>query len=456
MVEQEKGTLSDVQQTVAQMDIDDEGELEVMSLEQAQSTLETHRNELVRVTGKFGTCCVLAENKNASEESLKVLKERMTRLEAQKEALQIKVKQWVSIVHGLTTAEPMASAESRNNVGGNEKIVVQNGGKSVTLTLDPEYTRYIHESVIKERIAKFTETERKQYPRVSSDTQLFVHEARETAMAKMGTASNGVASRILSILCLDSRIKAKFSAKSKADESSHDPWNWDQATTIFVNLALSPLEKAAAVEKFAKSGRGKSESYEEYGHRLERMATVYQVADLPQCADITEALRLSVPAHALTIMETRELLRQFILATGHSMPDTKSLPFFLSAVKHMHGPEDTPLYQTVHDARKRMRDDGEQGQEGGDQALRAKRVKFQSGRHHGYGKGSVETSTEGANATTLQTPPVRPQFQNPTWHNQGYEGNRGGYNGGRGGHRGGSRGGYRGGYQGPQSEGKKH
>jgi hypothetical protein len=454
MAEQEKELLTSMQQTTAPMDVDDE--FEAMSLEQAQSTLEMHRNELVLITGKFGTCCVLAENKTQDAETLKGLEERMTRLKSRKETLQIKVDQWVSIVRGLTTVESMASTDPKNSVGSSEKIVVQNGGKSVTLTLDPEYTRYIHESVIKDRMAKFTENERKQYPKVSSDTQLFVHEARETALAKMGAASNSVASRILTILCLDSRIKAKFAAKINADESSQNPWNWDQATTIFVNLALTPLEKAAAVEKFAKSGRGKAESYEEYGHRLERRATVYQVADLPQCADITETLRLSVPAHALSIMETREVLRQFILATGNAMPDTKSLPFFLNAVKHMHGPEDTPLYQTVHDARKRMREDGEQDEEGGDSPVKPKKGKFQNGKHHGQGKGATGTNTENANETPVQAPQGRPSFPNSTWHNQGNEGNRGGYNGGRGSYRGGYRGGHRGGYQGPQTDGKKH
>ena len=38
----------------------------------------------------------------------------------------------------------------------------------------------------------FTETNRRQYPNVTSDALLFVHKARELAHAKMGDAAEGI------------------------------------------------------------------------------------------------------------------------------------------------------------------------------------------------------------------------------------------------------------------------
>jgi len=375
-------------------------------------------------------------------------------VEADKSALQIKVDRWMSIVHGLTVSST-ATGQSDPVDNNKEKIVIQNGGKSLTLVLDAEYMRYYHDSVIKEKVSKFSESDHKQYPRVTSDALLFVHKARELAYAKLGDAAGGVATRVLMILCLDSRINGMFSTQVSKDDKGL--WPWERAISIFISCALTALEKVVAVEKFARSGRGKNESYAEYGYRLERMTGVYQVAELPQCADITETMRMSVPSLTLTVMEISEVLRHIIDRLQIPVPDVKSLPFFMNALKNVHGPDDTLLYQTAHEKRKRVREAAEEEEESLGQANRTKRPKFM-GKAQGKGKGNGDgqnLTNDGAdNANIIPVAGQNgPPFGNKTLNlnRQSHEGNHGGH---RGGYRGSSRGGYRGGYQGHQGGGK--
>ncbi|KAF9369401.1 hypothetical protein CPC16_004527, partial [Podila verticillata] len=53
----------------------------------------------------------------------------------EKERLQASVIQWTSIVHGLQQGLTSAKLMDQNGPGA-EKIIIQNGGKSMTLVLD--------------------------------------------------------------------------------------------------------------------------------------------------------------------------------------------------------------------------------------------------------------------------------------------------------------------------------
>ncbi|KFH62711.1 hypothetical protein MVEG_11238 [Podila verticillata NRRL 6337] len=406
------------------MDLGPDGDVQVepINLEQAQMSLMVCKEALKRATGQFAALWILLDDKTKPEEERAKLQERCNKFKSERDVLQVKVDQWTAIAHSLAMCSTIPTVQSDKIDTDNNKIVLHNGGKSLTLVLDAEYPRYFHENVIKDSVAKFSETEQKQYPRVTSDALMFVHTARELAYAKMGESASAVAPRVLMILCLDARIKGMFATQVGDVSKAH--WSWKRAITVFIGCALTSLEKVVAIEKFANSGRTKNESYGEYGYRLERMTEVYQVPELPQCAEITDTFKKSIPSVILNIMEIREVLRLVLEKVPIQIPDFNSLPFVVSGLKHLHGPDDTPAYQAAHEKRKRAREALEAEEESLSQSSRHKKAKFHGKGSKGYQGSSTMQNNDGVNNIPVQGHNGLP-FGNRTLnltHAQGHQG----------------------------------
>lgn len=370
-------------------------EIKPLSLEQAQRSLEESKKELGQLLGIIGAIMNRLQGQELTADDKDKLQAQCDKAEEDRAVVQARVNRWLSIVDGLALSAPSVkdtSLEERNQ----EKLVFQNGGKSVQLNLDAEYTRYFHESVIKEKMAKFSETDRKYYPKVTSDVLVFVHHAREIACAKLGNAAEGIATRVLTILCLDTRINGIFQTQIQT-EPAGAKWTWEKSISVFITCALTTVEKGAAVERFARKGRGKGESYAELGHRLERMATIYKIDELPQCADVTETLKMSVPSLALAVLEVRQAVQFIIGQTNLTCPDFKSLPFLIEGLKTLAGPDDTPLYQAAFEQRKRVRGSLDEEDDGQGQQSKPKRARF-----HEKGNNAVKNDLDNPNEIAIQ------------------------------------------------------
>ena len=79
------------------------------------------------------------------------------------------------------------------------------------------------------------------------------------------------------------------------------------------------------------------------------MTNVYQVAELPQCTEITETFKKSIPSAILNMMEICEVLRLVLEKVPIQIPDINSLPFVVNGLKHLYGPDNTPAYQAAHE-----------------------------------------------------------------------------------------------------------
>ena len=77
-----------------------------------------------------------------SDETKAKLQAQLAKVEAGKDALESKVSKWTSIVRGLTIGSTSRPATMTEDTEASNEIVIQNGGKSMTLTLDADYLRF--------------------------------------------------------------------------------------------------------------------------------------------------------------------------------------------------------------------------------------------------------------------------------------------------------------------------
>ena len=132
------------------MEIDGDADIVPTDVEQAQSSLASCKAELRKTTGTLGKIWILLEDRSMSDETKAKLQVQSARVEADKDALESKVSKWTSIVRGLTIGSTLRTATKTEDTEASNEIVIQNEGKSMTLTLDAEYLRFLHDSVIKE------------------------------------------------------------------------------------------------------------------------------------------------------------------------------------------------------------------------------------------------------------------------------------------------------------------
>ncbi|KAG0304505.1 hypothetical protein BGZ98_005441 [Dissophora globulifera] len=159
--------------------------------------------------------------------------------------------------------------------------------------------------------------------------------------------------RLLSLANLDEKTADSFVIAHEDD--SNGIWDWDRCEQAFVDSALTPLGKAAEVDEFAKAGKEKAESYKALPHNLRRLVDVYKVRELPKHADVTQALRMTIPSQALTLIRTVEIVKMLVKHTSMTMPDTTTLDSLMESIPNVDGPDECTKWKTVIDAAKKSR-----------------------------------------------------------------------------------------------------
>ncbi|KAG0041302.1 hypothetical protein BGZ83_002033, partial [Gryganskiella cystojenkinii] len=324
--------------------------------EVARFTLATLKERLGKVSLSLAGLMVMEQGEKAPELKAK-LQERMATAKLEKIKIQDEVDAWTSVVHGVDQA--FSTKEEVTVHGASARIHVKPKEKDVTVEITTEYPRFVRKALYDSVVGQLSAGERKAMGPIITKVRVFLYKFGMVGTRKLGEERfNQICRRALLLACLDEKTEDAFEAAYQQDKQG--VWNWERCSQVFVECALTSLEKATEVDEFAKSGRDRAESHQEYANRMDRLVKVYKVAELPQCADIIETLRMSVPSLTLTVMELAETQRMIMEFIGFQKPDVKSLPFFLNSLRHVHGPDDTPQWKASVENRKRARQNGDQ------------------------------------------------------------------------------------------------
>jgi len=391
--------------------------------EVARFTLATLKERLGKVSLHLAGLLVMEQGEKVPE-LLAKLQSRIHEAKGEKAKIQVDVDTWTSVVHGVDQA--FVSKEEVYVQGAMARIHVKPKEKDLTVEITAAYPRFVHKARYESVLGQLSAGERKAMGPIITKVRVFLYKFGMVGIRKMGEEQfNKICHRALLLACLDEKTEDAFEAAY--DKDKNGTWDWERCSQVFVESALTSLEKAAEVDEFAKSGRNKAESHQEYANRMDRLVKVYKVAELPQCADITETLRMSVPSLTLTVMELAETQRMLMEFIGFQKPDVKSLPFFLNALRHVHGPDDTPQWKSAIENRKRIRqkegepDEDRQTETQGQSKF--KRAKTSQGKPsgnepvnsipiQGNGHGHGQYPNLGQNPNQGQQRGPRPPFQN--------------------------------------------
>ncbi|KAF8925870.1 hypothetical protein BGZ52_006369 [Haplosporangium bisporale] len=386
--------------------------------EVARFTLATLKDRLGKTSLSLAGLLVMEQGEKIPKQLAK-LRLRIENVKKEKAQIQRDVDTWTSVVHGVDQA--YASKEEICVQGSMAKIHVKPNEKDLTVEITAEYPRFVRKALYDSVVGQLSAGERKAMGTIITKVRVFLYKFGMVGIRKLGEEQfNKICQRALLLACLDEKTEDAFEAAYQKDKKGD--WSWERCSQVFVECALTSLEKAAEVDEFAKSGRDKAESYQEYANRMNRLVKVYKVQELPQCADITETMRMSVPSITLTVMELAETQRMIMEFIGLQKPDVKSLPFFLNALRHIHGPDDIPQWKAATENRKRIRQNGEQDEErqteSRGQLPKFKKTKF----HHGKVNGSenvnsipIDGNGAGVNQHQGQN---RGQNRGPPFHNK--------------------------------------
>ncbi|KAG0037156.1 hypothetical protein BGZ83_003517, partial [Gryganskiella cystojenkinii] len=384
----------------------------------ARLTLASLKDKLGKTSLDLASLLILEKGVKDLQQLAK-LQLRIEKLKMEKAHIQDDVDTWTSVVHGVDQA--FTTKEEVAVQGTTAKIHVKPNEKDLTVEITAEYPRFVRKALYDSVVGQLSAGERKAMGTIITKVRVFLYKFGMVGIRKLGEERfNRICRRALLLACLDEKTEDAFEAAYQADKKGD--WSWERCSQVFVECALTSLEKAAEVDEFAKSGRDKAESYQEYANRMNRLVKVYKVEELPQCADITETMRMSVPSITLTVMELAETQKMMMEFIGFQQPDVKSLPFFLNALRHVHGPDDIPQWKAATDNRKRVRQNGdheEDRQAEGNGQSRAKRAKTNHGKTENVNSIAVNGNGNGANhGANYHQNQGQNRGQRPPFHNK--------------------------------------
>lgn len=184
---------------------------------------------------------------------------------------------------------------------------------------------------------------------IHTNVRLFLHEFQKIGLLKYGQEKfKAIGYHLLQLANLDEKVGDAFSVAKDAEPGVH--WGWNKCEQKFVDAALTVLEKAAEVDEFARAGCKKGESYKQFFHWLRCLVEVYEVKELPNHADVTESLCMSILSLALTVMQVAEVQKRIMQQIGMSMPDMMTLDFLMESIPNVHGPDNCDEWKPVINA----------------------------------------------------------------------------------------------------------
>jgi len=359
-------------------------------------------------------------------------KARMDVVSRDMERIKVYIRTFEAVALDFSTANRAASTADQMQVvdnGSGQNGATQQGGKDEReVKINPDTPRY-HGKVEPHLLPK---VDPKTSGPVMTNVREFLHEFRQKGMLRYTSVKfQQIAFRLLSLANMDVKTSDAFAvAHANCPEvAKGKEWDWDKCERVFVDCALTTLEKAAEVDEFAQAGREKGESFKSYHNRLHRLIEVYKVKELPKHADVTQTLRMSVPSLTLTVMEIAEVQQQMLKYMGMLMPDVTTLDFLMKAIPQIHGPDDSPEWKTMIEAAKKMKNAKELEQQR--QAQQAK-DKTQKKPVTYAVNGSSDANTTPIEARSGQHSGGRGGFGNNGFRGHNKSWTRGGNRGGRG------------------------
>ncbi|KAG0247213.1 hypothetical protein BG011_001853 [Mortierella polycephala] len=304
-----------------------------------------------KTSSKMSLYARMSRNKNGGTDEEK---QRYDTISLELDTIREQMVEWNSMIDDLETADKSVTRAAPVSGTNPSPTSLPTGTKTPEdeseIKLSSEFPRY-HRRV---ELHLMPRVDSKVSGPVRTNVRGFLHEFRKTGVLKYGRKKfGGICYRLLSLANLDEKTADAFVVAH--DEDPDGVWDWDRCEQTFVDSALTPLEKAAEVDEFAKAGREKTESYKEFFHRLKRLVEVYKVRELPKHADVTQTLRMSIPSLALTVMQIAEIQKMILKFIGMPMPDTTSLDFLMESIPNVYGPDDCTEWRTVIDAARRNR-----------------------------------------------------------------------------------------------------
>ncbi|KAF9345683.1 hypothetical protein BGX26_002877 [Mortierella sp. AD094] len=158
---------------------------------------------------------------------------------------------------------------------------------------------------------------------------------------------------IVSLANPDKKVSLAFSSAHEKDPKGD--WGWDRCEQVFVDSALTLNEKSEEVDLFARAGRDKGESYQEFEYRLRRLIEVYRVKEPPKHADVALSIQMSIPSLALTVMQMGQVMKMMLKHVNMPMPDINTLEFLVDSISNVHGPDDCDEWKKVIDENRRRK-----------------------------------------------------------------------------------------------------
>ncbi|KAG0040472.1 hypothetical protein BGZ83_002530, partial [Gryganskiella cystojenkinii] len=240
--------------------------------EVARLTLASLKDKLGKTSLELASLLILEKG----EKDLKQLGRLRLRIENMKnEKVQVQdyVDTWTSVVHGVDQA--FTTKEEVSIQGTTAKIQVKPNEKDLTVEITAEYPRFVRKALYDSVVGQLSAGERNAMGTIITKVRVFLYKFGMVGIRKLGEERfNRICRRVLLLACLDEKTEDAFEAAYQADKKGD--WSWEQCSQVFVECALTSLEKAAEVDEFAKSGRDKAESHQEYANRMNRLVKVYK------------------------------------------------------------------------------------------------------------------------------------------------------------------------------------
>jgi hypothetical protein len=221
--------------------------------EVARFTLATLKERLGKVSLHLAGLLVMEQGEKVPE-LLAKLQSRIHEAKGEKAKIQVDVDTWTSVVHGVDQA--FVSKEEVYVQGAMARIHVKPKEKDLTVEITAAYPRFVHKARYESVLGQLSAGERKAMGPIITKVRVFLYKFGMVGIRKMGEEQfNKICHRALLLACLDEKTEDAFEAAY--DKDKNGTWDWERCSQVFVESALTSLEKAAEVDEFAKSGRNK-------------------------------------------------------------------------------------------------------------------------------------------------------------------------------------------------------
>jgi hypothetical protein len=264
------------------------------------------------------------------------------------------VKEWNEMLDDLEDAERSMGRTAPSSITptiSSGMVGVKKGDKIEELKLSNEFPRY--HRMVEPHLLPVLDI--KIHGRLITNVREFLHEFHRIGVTKFTAEDfDRICCRLLCLANMDRKASDAMNAVLSRDPLVGNNWPWAKCEKAFVESAMTQTERTEEVEKLFKMGREKSESFQQYYHRMKRLMEVYQVKDLPKFADLLFMLQRAVEPEILTMILLTRRIAVLERLMGVTELEEPTFETHLDGLQSLQGPADCDEWAPVLTERKRL------------------------------------------------------------------------------------------------------